>query len=617
VQARLAEVREKKTTATFAPLSAATVTATSKTKFKQQQDGSFLASGAEVKTDAYTVEISTAEKPVVALRIETLPDDSLPGKGAGRNKNGNFVLSEIKVLTGKSRATAAEVPLHSPKADYEQKTLGAKEALDGNPQTGWGVGGAATKPHHLTVQLARPVKLADGDKWFVVLDQQYTKQPGHVIGRFRVMASSDVTEESIAPPEVLKILSEEPKRRNPVVIKPLWDWLEKVDPDVVAASRALDAARARLPKPPLMDARVIAQRNTSPRQTHLLYRGDFLQPAEAVVPASLSVLPPVKTGGGGEASFQKAPTRLDFARWLVSRDNPLTPRVTVNTVWGKLFGEGLVRTSADFGVRGAKPTHPELLDWLAAEFMDQGWSRKKLLKLILTSDTYKQESKHRPGTADIDPLNTFLWRQNRLRVEGEIVRDLYLAASGLLSTKTGGPSVFPPMPPDVAALSYAGNFSWTTSKGEDRYRRGLYTFFKRTAPHPDLTTFDCPDANTTNVKRTVSNTPLQALTTLNAEAFTEAAQAMSRRLLTESHANDDARLARAIRLCLARPPSPREVTALKKLLAESRAYYKANPTAATEAIGSYAISGVPPEESAAWTATARIVLNMDEFITRE
>jgi hypothetical protein len=288
----------------------------------------------------------------------------------------------------------------------------------------------------------------------------------------------------------------------------------------------------------------------------------------------------------------------------------------VNHIWGKLFGEGLVTTAADFGVRGAKPTHPELLDYLAAEFMQQGWSRKKLLRLILTSATYKQESKHRAEMLEIDPKNTLLWRQNRLRVEGEIVRDLTLAAAGLLSPKIGGPSVFPPMPADVAALSYAGNFSWKTSPGTDRYRRGLYTFFKRTAPHPDLTTFDCPDANTTNVKRTVSNTPLQALTTLNAEAYAEAAQALAKNVLQASK-DDTARLNQALRLSITRPGSDRELKALRSLLEESRAYYRAHPEEAKTALASHAAAGIPTEENAAWVAVARIILNMDEFITRE
>lgn len=367
----------------------------------------------------------------------------------------------------------------------------------------------------------------------------------------------------------------------------------------------LQEARARLPRPPLMDARVIAQRTASPRPTHLLHRGDFLQPGETVQPGTLAVLP------GMQGS-----TRLDFARWLVSPENPLTPRVTVNQVWCRLFGEGLVSTVADFGVRGARPSHPELLDLLASEFIRLGWSRKALLRLIMTSATYRQESRHRPDMLDIDPRNTLHWRQNRLRVEGEIVRDLALAASGLLSPKIGGESVYPPMPADIAALSYAGNFKWQTSTGADRYRRGLYTFFKRTAPHPDLTTFDCPDANLTNVRRTVSNTPLQALTTLNAEAFAEAAQALAKRVLG-TKADDEARLSLAFRTCLVRPAAPAELKALQKLLDDARGYYRDHAEEAKSAAGMHAAPDAAAAENAAWTAVTRILLNMDEFITRD
>lgn len=289
----------------------------------------------------------------------------------------------------------------------------------------------------------------------------------------------------------------------------------------------------------------------------------------------------------------------------------------MNSIWARLFGEGIVRTVNDFGVRGERPTHPELLDWLASEFMDNGWSRKKLLKLILMSATYRQSSVHRPELTVVDPQNKLLARQNRLRVEGEIVRDLHLAAAGLLSPKIGGPSVFPPMPEDIASLSYAGNFKWTTSKGEDGHRRGLYTFFKRTAPHPDLMTFDCPDANTASVKRTVSNTPLQALTTLNAEAFSEAARALAKRVLEAGAANDDERIAMLFRLCVSRSPGEKESKSLRALLYDSRAWYAKHAEDAKTLTSGIETKMATVDELAAWTATSRIVLNLDEFVTRE
>lgn len=618
VQARLARVRAVPAAASFAARPGWKVKASSGTAYKAQPDGSKLATGKKVpKTEMLEIEVP-ADRPISAIQIQVLPDPSLPGSGPGRRANGNFVLSEVK---------AAGTTLHSASADFAQSSFEAAKVLDGDEQTGWAVGGGTGKEHTLTLQLSpthpagKPLKLT--------LVQNYAKQPEHVIGRFNILVSEPETEASIAPAEVVKLLNEEPRRRNPVLIKPLYDWLGKVDPIAAAAFNRYQEASAKLPKPPLMDVRVIGERTSSPRETHILHRGNFLDPAEPVVPATLAVLPPLKVDGKSKAGA----SRLEFARWLVSCDNPLTPRVTVNQVWLHLFGEGLVKTAADFGVRGERPTHPELLDYLSREFIAQGWSRKALLKRIMMSATYRQSSASTEGwngsaavarSAEelariqrLDPKNDLLWRQNRMRVEGEIVRDLHLAASGLLSTKVGGPSVFPPMPPDVADLSYANNFKWTTSAGGDRYRRGMYTFFKRTAPYPDLTTFDCPDANTSNVKRTVSNTPLQALTTLNAEAFAEASRAMASRLLTESLADDRARLTRCLRLCLGRPAQERELSALSSLLRESRDWYKTRPEEAKAMTGTFGVKDVPAAETAAWAATARIVLNLDEFVTRD
>jgi hypothetical protein len=302
------------------------------------------------------------------------------------------------------------------------------------------------------------------------------------------------------------------------------------------------------------------------------------------------------------------PDRLDLARWLADPANPVAARVAVNHAWAALFGQGLVRTANDFGVRGERPSHPELLDWLAAEFVRLGWSRKALLRLIVSSAAYRQSSRHRPDLADRDAQNILLHRQNRFRVEGEIVRDLALAASGLLVRKIGGPSVYPPMPADVAAVSYANNFKWRDSTGEDRHRRGLYTYFKRTAPHPTLMTFDCPDSNTTCVQRRLSNTPLQALTSLNNVSFAEAAQALARRVIADAR-DDGARIGIAFRRCVARAPAEAEKARLLALLARARERYRAHPEEAR------AVD--PDPEVAAWTATVRVLLNLDEFLTRE
>lgn len=614
LQERLAAVRRNPAKAKYEPLEVAEVHSSSKqATFTRKEDGSWLAGGGQSKQEVYEITVNTWSEPLVALQLEVLPDESLPGGGPGRAGKGNFVLSELKVSVGRDAASAVPVDLHSAVADFEQKSFTAKAAVDGDRDTGWAVQPQFGKAHQLTFQFEESVAPGPGLKLFVSLDQAY-KSGNHNIGRFRLLGSAVLTEESVAPSDVLRVLNEEPLRRNDVVIKPLLDWAEKRDPETRAAAEALEIARKRLPKPPLMDVRVIAQRTQDPRSTHRLHRGDFLSPVETVSPGGLAVLPalPGRKGDG------KAADRLDLARWLVSSDNPLTPRVTVNHIWARLFGEGLVRTVNDFGVRGERPSHPELLDWLARDFVSrEGWSRKRFIKTILMSATYRQSSAHRPELADVDPLNRLLHRQNRLRVEAEIVRDLNLAASGLLSAKVGGPSVYPPLPPSIAELSYANNFKWATSTGEDRYRRGMYTFFKRTAPHPDLTTFDCPDANTTNVKRTVSNTPLQALTTLNAGAFADAAKGLAARVLKETPTADAAGLDRLLFICLSRHGASGELASLQGLLNESRRWYLAHPEEATKFVKGFEVSSVAPAELAAWAATARIVLNLDEFITRE
>jgi len=390
-----------------------------------------------------------------------------------------------------------------------------------------------------------------------------------------------------------------------------------------ALQEQLDELRRRAPPKPELTVRVIGQRTQNPRPTFVLKRGGFLEPLrdQVVQPGGLGTLPPLEPRCTGAAA-----DRLDLARWLVSPANPLTPRVAVNHVWRRLLGRGLVGTPNDFGVRGEPPTHPELLDWLAADFLGrmQGdvspgapWSRKALIKRIVMSATYRQASRHRPELIDVDPRNLWLARQNRMRVDGEIVRDISLDAAGLLSRKIGGPSVYPPLPPGIAELSYAGNFKWNESTGEDRYRRGMYTFFKRTAPHPNLIVFDCPDANLTNVERQTSNTPLQALTTLNNAAFAEASRALARWMFAEPADDDRTRLAAAFRRCMARPATDDELRELIDLLAASGQWYRDHPDQAPQLIGPDAAPGIPPDQNAAGIAVARILLNLDEFLTRE
>ena len=372
-------------------------------------------------------------------------------------------------------------------------------------------------------------------------------------------------------------------------------------------------------------AQVIQEAN-SRRTTHVLVRGDFLNPGKPVslgVPATLQKLVP----RGIHAD------RIDLARWLVAQDNPLTARVLANRLWQRFFGRGLVTTEDDFGTQGSAPSPPALLDWLATRLRDDHhWSIKQLQKTILLSATYRQSSAHRPELAALDPNNELLHRQNRFRVEAEIVRDIALEAGGLLSERLGGPSVFPPIPKGVTDLNYNSSFKWKTSSGENRYRRGLYTYFKRTAPHSTLMAFDCPDSNTTNVDRPRSNTPLAALISLNNEVFVEAAQSLAQRVLAASAAEirggtaesgdtaasvDSKRLAHAFQFCVARRPKPAELSALQSLLDRNRQRFSNEPEQSEKLVAKYGTDQVTAAENAAWVATVRIILNLDEFLTRE
>lgn len=310
--------------------------------------------------------------------------------------------------------------------------------------------------------------------------------------------------------------------------------------------------------------------------------------------------------------------RLDLARWLVSPENPLTPRVTVNRIWMHYFGRGLVETDEDFGAQGTPPTHPELLDWLARAFIERGWSMKAMHRLIATSATYRQSSKTRSDLAERDPRNLLLARQERVRIEAEIVRDAALAASGLLDRTIGGPSVFPPQAEGVYAFTQNSK-KWVAETGTNRFRRGMYTTFFRSAPYPLFGTFDAPDFQTVCTRRGRSNTPLQALTVANDPAFFEIAQGLAARVAREVAADDlDGRIRRAFVLSLCREPSVKELGILRAFHAEQLAGLQ-NDEAAARALLSPALtnSGEPSAASAALVGVARAILNTDSFITRE
>jgi hypothetical protein len=446
-------------------------------------------------------------------------------------------------------------------------------------------------------------------------------------------------EEALTPPDVEKL-----KPGVRVALKvPFADRTKKQRRTVYAAFHPDDAdfkeRNARLTKlesnqPKPITTLVMVERK-EPRDTHIFTKGDFTRPADRVTPGVPAILNPLnsdqQTGRAAlprsfDSSSQGYPankknsgrapppyqaTRLDLARWIVATNNPLTARVIVNRIWQQYFGRGLVETENDFGTQGSPPSHPELLDWLACDLVAPSsfnierstlnvqrsapWSLKHLHRLIVTSATYRQSSKARPELAIIDPNNKLLARQNRLRLDAEIVRDVCLTACGLLNDKIGGPSVFPPQPDGVMTLGQSRR-EWKPSTGPDRYRRGMYTFFWRATPHPSLMVFDSADGFSTCTRRLRSNTPLQALTLLNDEAFHEFAQSLAARVLIEGPKTDAARIDHAFRLCLSRPPSKDERQRLLRLLYHETA------------------AGDGPT---AWASVARVLLNLDETITRE
>ncbi len=360
--------------------------------------------------------------------------------------------------------------------------------------------------------------------------------------------------------------------------------------------------------PPLTEAMVIAE-NPDPPKSHILIRGDFRSHGVEVQPGVPAVLNPMSVDG--------EPARLTFAKWLVSDDNPLTPRVTVNRTWQEFFGRGLVETSEDFGTRSDPPTHPELLDWLATKFRDGGWDMKAMHKRIVMSATYQQASHAREDLKTRDPSNLLLARQSRLRLSAESIRDTALSVSGLLSPMIGGRSVRPPQPDSVLELGFGVEPDrWIEHVGTDRYRRGLYILFLRTTPYPQLVTFDAPDMVESCSRRMRSNTPLQALNLLNDPVFFEAAQVLAARVLRERPGSVADRLDYAYRLSLGRPPRPQEKDRLLRYYEEQKSILSKKRESVEVLFPAPQIEGVDPEEAAVWVGISRLLLNLEEFITR-
>ena len=567
-------------------------------------DGSILAGGDVAKSDVYTVALPPSERAVRAIRLEVLPDDSLPAGGPGlawyEGPKGDFFLSEIEFAAGDGRrAVASATASFAGNAAFSGAEGAVAAAFDGEMSSGWTTNGRQGEAHAAVFVLAEPVP--PGTPLTVTL--RFERHYACALGCFRLAVTDRadararghdaVTEAVLATP----VADRDDAARALLVRRFLAGAAEVAEP--VAEIRRLEAEVRAGPTTLVLRERPAAWRRTTRRH----HRGEYLQPREPVDPGVPPFLPPLPAGRPAD--------RLALAEWLVAPGHPLVARVAVNRQWQAFFGRGIVATLDDFGLQGSPPSHPDLLDWLAVAFVeDLGWSLKRLHRLIVTSATYRQDSAVSTALSARDPDNVLLARGPRVRLEAEVIRDSLLAAAGLLSDKRFGPGVRPPQPDGVTEVAY-GNPKWTASTGEDRHRRSIYTFHKRTAPFAFTTTFDGPTGEACLARRDVSTSPLQALTLLNDPMVMEIARALGA-LAAAAGPTDEARLDLLCKRLVSRPAAAEERELLLARLADWRRRI------ASGAIDAAAVAGAgdAAAERAAWTLVARALCNLDETVVK-
>lgn len=532
-----------------------------------QPDQSLLFSGAVPDKDTYEIEYELPAGQLTGLLIEALSDDALPGKGPGRGaaERPNFVLQHLQAeLIPGPGAKARSVAFKAAHASFSQKNFPVAGLADSDPQTGWAIMPRFGESHWAALEVANVLQAVPGSRLKLTLVQQFGG--GRIIGRLRVSAIQGA---------VLAALPDDAE--TPASTR---------DPRLVNLQRQAAALRKQLAELKPATTEVMRELPT-PRMTAIFKRGAYTDPGDPVQAGTPAVI---------EARAESAPNRLSLAKWLVSRENPLTARVTVNRWWAEVFGRGIVATVEDFGIKGTPPTHPELLDWLAVEFMESGWDMKHVLKLMVTSRTYRQSSAVRMGPGlERDPENLLLWRAPRHRMDAEMIRDNALAIAGLINLKQGGPPIRPPQPEGLWAKVGGQQYKYEVSVGGEQHRRGLYVVLKRGSPYPSFVNFDASARTACVVKRSRSNTPLQALTLLNDPVYVEAAQAFAQRIEREVPSGTvEARVRHAVRLALAREARPEEIQVLVRLHQEQSK------------------AGGPGK---GWQAVSTALLNLDETIT--
>jgi hypothetical protein len=687
--------------------------------FKLLNDGSLLVTGDPPDKDTYTITVHTKLTNVTGFKLETLTDPSLPGSGPGRGdaERPNFVLHAFRVsaktpgvdrraggvsprvepATGSTDEAASNRGAHAPRspesnsgrikltnaqADFSQAKFDVSGAIDDDPRTAWAINPKFHQPHHATFDTVEPVGAAEGTTLTFVLEQNFGS--ARTIGRLRLSARTGKAGGVSVPADVAAILRDEVQRDR--------EGAAPAEPNAArASSKSKNKAARQEPRPPEANAdkkpkaarlaeylesldaplRKLRERHDDlnrqakalasprslvmrelpePRETAMFRRGNFLDRAEPVQPGVPLSLHPLPDG---------PLNRLTLAQWIASPDNPLVARVTVNRWWAEFFGRGLVATLEDFGSQGDRPTHLELLDWLACEFVEpsiemetdaetrrrgdtesepmgdqmnsprlrvppsprlaaQRWGMKHIHRLIVTSATYRQASRVTPELMRRDDRNELLARGPRFRLSAEAIRDHALAVSGLLSKKLGGPPVRPFQPEKVWNVTGVVDNTYRPSEGEDAHRRGLYVVWRRSAPYPSFINFDAPTRTACVVKRSRSNTPQQALTLLNDPVYVEATKALTRRMLIErptGTASD--RIRHGFRLVVSREPTANEVRLLSDLVREQATRLERDPAAVREVVGSVSLPDtIQPADFAAWYAVATVLMNLDEAITK-
>ncbi len=595
---------------TWEPLTPVGVEVKDGVDLRIQMEGVLYAKGvAPDKTD-YVIKLPGQKTPLTGLRIETLPDASLPSGGAGRSDSGNAVLTRITLHLGKE-----EIPLSAASADYTQGSFSPNGVLDKDDNTGWAFHPDVTHPHQLVLQTASPVLNPEATPLTLTIEFR-SLHKAHQLGKFRISAttSGEPVGRQGVPPEIAAILKQDAAKRNKEATGKLRAHFFKTAPPAAVAKlkrdkeerdKALNNYKTKLP-------RVMVMSDAKPRQTKMLERGNYLAPTTDVVGATPGFLPPAAKSG--------PLNRLDFAQWLFTPEHPLTARVQVNRMWQQFFGAGLAKTAEDFGVQGELPVHRELLDWLAVELRERGWSMKHLNRLIVMSATYQQSSRVEGASKQLDPENRLLSRGARFRAPALILRDLALSASGLLEDRVGGKPVYPYQPEaiwETLAITKERDFTYPASQGNDLYRRSLYTFWRRTIGPANM--FDGSNRQTCKVRTAITCTPLHSLTTLNDLTWAEAARVLAGKAL-EAGGDATAQLRFAFRRVLGRQPSESDLVALQRAWDKQRTIYQADPKAAAEVV---ALGQAPKQsalnvvEHASLTNICLALLNLDEALTKE